>query len=132
MPLYLLMCVIYFIMSDIDVKQLRLKMRLTQEQMAEMLGVHKTTVQNWERGHCIPVTKKAKLREIDAKVEAGVIGQQEDASKPASTEMLSRYDDLCMRVSMLCRQTDLLAKQCEILAQNASALLQEVKSINDL
>ena len=119
-------------MNEIDVKQLRLRMGFTQEQMAEMMGVHKTTVQNWERGHCIPVTKKGKLRDIAAKVEAGVMGQQEEASQPASAEMLSKYEDLCMRVSMLCRQTDLLVKQVEILAQNASALMREVKSINGL
>lgn len=117
-------------MNEIDVKQLRLKMGFTQEQMADMMGVHKTTVQNWERGHCIPVTKKGKLKEIAAKVEAGVIGKQESASQPPSAEMLTKYDDLCMRVSMLCRQTDLLTKQVEILAQNASALMREVKSID--
>lgn len=37
-------------MGEIDVKALRNQLGLSQEQFAEMIGVHWRTVQNWEKG----------------------------------------------------------------------------------
>lgn len=62
-------------MKNIDVKELREKLGLTQEAFAELLGVHGRTVQNWESGSSIPKVKDAKLRELAAKNHI-VLGSQ--------------------------------------------------------
>ena len=49
-------------MNDIDIKALRKKLGLTQEELAKRLGVHARTVQNWESGTLIPDSKRKLLR----------------------------------------------------------------------
>lgn len=44
-------------MDELDVKQLRKKLGLSQSELADILGVHYRTVQNWETGTPIPKTK---------------------------------------------------------------------------
>lgn len=41
-------------MNDLDIKKIREKLGISQEQLAEMVGVHPRTVQNWESGSTIP------------------------------------------------------------------------------
>lgn len=62
-------------MNNLDVKQLREQLGLSQEAFAELLGVHSRTVQNWEAGTVIPKVKDAKLRELAAKKHI-VLGSQ--------------------------------------------------------
>ena len=42
-------------------------MGISQEQLAEMVGVHPRTVQNWESGSTIPKSKHAILRDLVVK-----------------------------------------------------------------
>lgn len=51
-------------MSDFDIKKIREQLGVSQEKLAEMLGVHSRTVQNWESGTTIPKAKHAILRDI--------------------------------------------------------------------
>ena len=51
-------------MEILDIKQIREKLGVTQEQFAEMVGVHPRTVQNWEAGSVIPQSKRAILRQL--------------------------------------------------------------------
>ena len=51
-------------MDNIVIKDLRKKKGLSQEKLAEMLGVHHRTVQNWEHGGVVPTSKHALLRKI--------------------------------------------------------------------
>lgn len=51
-------------MTNLDIKEIRNKLQLSQEDFAEMLGVHSRTVQNWEAGKKIPASKYALLRNI--------------------------------------------------------------------
>ena len=44
-------------MCDLDIKEIRNKLEVSQNKLAEMLGVHIRTVQNWESGAKIPHTK---------------------------------------------------------------------------
>lgn len=39
---------------------IRKKLKLTQEQVAERIGVHKNTISNWESGKIIPPKNKRK------------------------------------------------------------------------
>lgn len=51
-------------MNDIDIKEIRLKLGVSQEKLAEMLGVHHRTIQNWESGSKIPKSKHEILRSL--------------------------------------------------------------------
>ena len=51
-------------MNDLDIKKIRKKLGISQEQLAEMVGVHPRTVQNWESGSTIPKSKHAILRDL--------------------------------------------------------------------
>ena len=51
-------------MGEIDVKELREKLKWSQEDLANYLGVHWRTVQNWEKGGKISGTKYTKLCEL--------------------------------------------------------------------
>lgn len=48
-------------MNDLDVMEIRERSGLTQEELAERMGVSSRTVQNWEAGGVIPGTKKKNL-----------------------------------------------------------------------
>ena len=52
------------VFNELDLKKIRENLNLTQERLAEMLGVHTRTVQNWESGTKIPESKHALLRKI--------------------------------------------------------------------
>lgn len=51
-------------MTNLDIKEIRNKLQLSQEDFAKMLGIHSRTVQNWEAGKKIPASKYAILRNI--------------------------------------------------------------------
>ena len=59
-------------MNRLDIKDLRLKLGVTQRELAEMVGVSEKTVQNWEYGKPIPTTKHQILRAIQSGVEENV------------------------------------------------------------
>lgn len=59
-------------MNGLDIKDLRLKLGVTQRELAEMVGVSEKTVQNWEYGKPIPTTKHQILRTIQSGVEENV------------------------------------------------------------
>ena len=59
-------------MNGLDIKDLRLKLGVTQRKLAEMVGVSEKTVQNWEYGKPIPTTKHQILRAIQSGVEENV------------------------------------------------------------
>ncbi len=47
-----------------DIKEFRKKHNLTQEKLAEMIGVSWRTIQNYESGYTIPKSKNALLRVV--------------------------------------------------------------------
>lgn len=59
-------------MNELDIKDLRLKLGVTQRELAEMVGVSEKTVQNWEYGKPISTTKHQILRTIQSGVEENV------------------------------------------------------------
>ena len=58
---------IYLCMSEINIKNIREKLGLSQEELARKVGVSPRTVQNWEAGRVIPKSK----HEILLKIESG-------------------------------------------------------------
>lgn len=65
-------------MTGIDVKKIRLKLGISQEKLAEMIGVAPRTVQNWESGTKIPKSRYAILRNISKDVEKGEVKIEKD------------------------------------------------------
>ena len=49
-------------MTDLELKDLRRKLDLTQVQLAQLIGVDVKTIQNWESGRKIPRSKDGILR----------------------------------------------------------------------
>lgn len=69
---------ILLIMNDIDIKKIREKLGISQEALAEMLGVHPRTIQNWESGSKIPNSKHAILRDLILKPQRYAGGEQQN------------------------------------------------------
>lgn len=51
-------------MNDIYIKEIRQKLNISQRKLAEMIGVSEKTVQNWEYGKTIPMSKHEILRSL--------------------------------------------------------------------
>lgn len=51
-------------MTDLELKELRQKLDLTQVQLAQLIGVDVKTIQNWEAGRKIPRSKDGILRSL--------------------------------------------------------------------
>ncbi|MED9961643.1 MAG: helix-turn-helix domain-containing protein [Bacteroidales bacterium] len=51
-------------MCDLNIKEIRKNLSVSQTKFAEMLGVHIRTVQNWESGGVIPQAKYTLLRNL--------------------------------------------------------------------
>lgn len=51
-------------MNDLDIKEIRAHLGVTQAELAKRLGVSERTVQNWESGASIPATKIKSLKAI--------------------------------------------------------------------
>lgn len=62
-------------MTNLEFKELRAKLGLTQVEMAKLIGVDVKTVQNWETGRNIPKTKHGILRDVAEKNHI-VLGSQ--------------------------------------------------------
>lgn len=46
------------------IRENRMRMKMTQEQLAEILGVARPTVTNWEADNVVPVRSIKKLEEV--------------------------------------------------------------------
>lgn len=57
-------------MNDLDIKKIGKKLGVSQVQLAEMVGVHARTIQNWESGHKIPESKHAILHNFILKQQS--------------------------------------------------------------
>lgn len=62
-------------MTDLELKELRQKLDLTQVQLAKLIGVDVKTIQNWESGRKIPRSKDGILRSLIARPHVVFGGQ---------------------------------------------------------
>ena len=67
-------------MTDLDVRKIRETLGISQETLAEMVGVHPRTVQNWESGSTIPRSKHAILRDLVLKPQRYAGGEQSNVN----------------------------------------------------
>lgn len=54
------------IMTNLELKNLRKKLKLTQREFASLIGVDVKTIQNWEAGRAIPSSKDGILRQLES------------------------------------------------------------------
>lgn len=78
-------------MSDLDIKEIRKKLGVSQTKLAEILGVHLKTVQNWEAGKVIPKTKYGILQSLLSNIPQKEINieEKEKIQDPQRDELLS-------------------------------------------
>lgn len=67
-------------MNDLNIKEIREKLSVSQETLAEMVGVHPRTIQNWESGTKIPKSKHAILRDLVLKPQKYAGGEQQNVN----------------------------------------------------
>lgn len=113
-------------MNDLDVRKIREKLGVSQEALAEMIGVHPRTVQNWESGTTIPKSKHAILRELVIKPQQYAGGEQSNVNgnningnnvtvnnQPDTIEKL--LDILAMKEASLAKAQEHIDKLLEII-----------------
>lgn len=88
-------------MSDLDIKEIRRKLNLSQTKLAEMLGVHRNTVQIWEAGGIIPNTKRTILCNLLNQSKENEKIQDPQRDEPLSPENNSQIADLKKRIADL-------------------------------
>ena len=79
-------------MNDIDIKEIRVNLGISQEKLAEMVGVSPRTVQNWESGSKIPNSKHAILRSLLLKDTPQYAGGGEEIKKTGN--LIPFYDNV--------------------------------------
>lgn len=62
-------------MNNIELKNLRKKLKLTQKEFASIIGIDVKTIQNWEAGRAIPSSKDGILRNLEANPHIVIGGQ---------------------------------------------------------
>lgn len=113
-------------MNDLDIRKIREKLGVSQETLAEMIGVHPRTVQNWESGTTIPKSKHAILRELVIKPQQYAGGEQSNVNgnningnnvtvnnQPDTIEKL--LDILAMKEASLAKAQEHIDKLLEII-----------------
>lgn len=103
-----------------DVKKIREKMGVTQQQLAGMCGVTLRTVQNWETGKPLPERARKLLEAIVSSRETISSGDaaQNGVSVAAGTgSQVTLNPDTQQFFSTLERQQDIMSRQLEELAE---------------
>lgn len=67
-------------MNELEIKDVRKKMGVSQERFAKVLGVTSRTIQNWESGGSIPNSKKEKIHEIIDQAQMYFGGEQNNVN----------------------------------------------------
>lgn len=66
----------------IDVKKIRKSLGFSQQQLADKIGVHLKTIQNYENGGIVPKSKHAILLDLSNKIQhAGIIDKKTDTQQ---------------------------------------------------
>lgn len=111
-------------MNDLDIKEIRTFLGVTQAELAKRLGVSERTVQNWESGTTIPESKHAMLRGLKPQAYFG--GNVEQSNVMGNNNIQGNAGF----VSEFGKLVDLLAAK-ETSLQNAQAHIDRLLAIID-
>ena len=112
-------------MNDLDIKEIRAHLGVTQAELAKRLGVSERTVQNWESGTTIPESKHALLRGLKPQTYFG--GNVEQTNVMGNN--IKNAADTGMQ-SELSKLIDLLASK-ELSLQKAQEHIDRLLAIID-
>lgn len=97
-------------------KELRMKKGLSQEKLAERLGVSRQSVSKWEQGYAVPssdnVLELSKLYEISAdnilncEAPKATADEKEEASKPQKSQQAEVHDDAVAEKELETKSTE--------------------------
>lgn len=109
-------------MNDLDIKKIREKLGISQEQLAEMVGVHPRTVQNWESGSTIPKSKHAILRDLTIKPQRYAGGGEQN----------NIHGNNINGNNVTVNQPDTMDKLLELLSMKEASLVKAQEHIDKL
>lgn len=109
-------------MNDLDVKKIREKLGLSQEALAEMVGVHPRTIQNWESGSTIPKSKHAILRDLTIKPQRYAGGGEQN----------NIHGNNINGNNVTVNQPDTMDKLLELLSMKEASLVKAQEHIDKL
>lgn len=78
-------------MNGVEIREARERMGMTQEQLAQQIGVHLRTVGNWERGQTVPKNRMARLRRVLGEDGGNPLAEATDAELLAEVARRFRY-----------------------------------------
>lgn len=78
-------------MNNTEIRAARERMGLTQEQLAQQVGVHPRTIGNWERGQTVPKNRLARLRRVLGEDGGNPLAEATDAELLAEVARRFRY-----------------------------------------
>lgn len=111
-------------MSDLDIKKIRKTLKLTQGELAEKLGVHYKTIQNWEKGGVIPESKKILIRNLGLSSSANIADYDKTTSNPESGKAIVKEKEVEYTTPWLSNQVYLLPLSARPLEISRSHFLQ--------
>lgn len=88
-------------MNDLDIKEIRKNLGVSQTKLAEMLGVALRTVHNWESGGVIPKSKYAILQNLLNQTKEKEKTQDSQRDELLSLENNNQIADLKKRIAEL-------------------------------
>jgi DNA-binding transcriptional regulator YiaG len=77
--------------NGVEIREARERMGMTQEQLAQQIGVHLRTVGNWERGQTVPKNRMARLRRVLGEDGGNPLAEATDAELLAEVARRFRY-----------------------------------------
>lgn len=113
-------------MNDLDVKKIRLDLGVSQEKLAEMLGVSLRTVQRWEQGECISFKNVAQLHKICHNSSQ----QKSEETAEQTQEIVSESKEIILKSKE--KEIELLEKRIADKEKQIELLEQQVADKNEI
>lgn len=109
-----------------DVKKIRTKYNLTQQELADKCGVTLRTVQNWERGKTIPESALKLLKEMFGDYET--VSPVEEATNLTPQDVAKLGTERFLDVIL--KQQEIMNRQLDVLESQQQLMTRQLDAIN--